>query len=174
MLSIKVFQVSDLDREVTVAADGSISLPLIGRVAAAGKTTQELEKVIARRLGAKYLQSPQVAVTIKQYASQRFTVEGAVKGPGVYPLSGDISLLQALATAKGLDDLADTSNVIIFRQMQGRRAAARFDVSMIRAGRLKDPKIVSGDVIVVDQSGVKTALKEVGRALPLLAVFRLF
>lgn len=174
VLTIKVFQVEDLDREVTVNADGSISFPLIGKVMAAGRTTQELEKAIATRLGAKYLQSPQVAVSVKDYASQKFTVDGAVKAPGVYPLTGDLTLLQALATAKGLTDVARSGNVVIFRQIEGRRAVARFDVSMIRSGQLKDPQIRSGDVVVVDESGFKTTLREVARVAPVIGLFRFF
>ena len=174
LLEISVFQIPDLSRSVRVNSSGEISLPLIGAVQAGGHTVPEVEKTIATKLEAKYLQNPQVTVFIKEYTSQRITVEGAVKKPGIYPVSGRTSLLQAIAMAEGLDSLANLQGIVIFRQIGGKKMGARFDMRAIRNGEAEDPIVYGDDVIVVDQSGSKTAMRRFLEAMPILNVFTIF
>jgi polysaccharide export outer membrane protein len=171
VLDISVFQVPDLTKTVQVSSGGAITLPLIGAVTAAGKTVQELEKDIAAVLGAKYLQSPQVSVFVKEYTSQRVTVEGAVMKPGIYPMTGKTTLLRAIAMAGGLDRVADSRGIVVFREVDGARKAAKFDLPAIRSGKASDPEIAGGDVVVVDQSGAKTALRGVRESLGIFGLF---
>lgn len=174
LIEISVFQIPDLSRTVRVNSSGQISLPLIGMLQAGGQTIQELEKSIAVKLEAKYLQNPQVTAFVKEYTSQRITVEGAVKKPGIYPISGRTSLLQAIAMAEGLDSLANTQGIVIFRQIEGKKMAAVFDLRAIRAGKAQDPIVFGDDIVVVDQSGSKTALRRVLEAIPILNVFTIY
>jgi protein involved in polysaccharide export with SLBB domain len=82
-LRIRVFQVKDMSfDDEQVDASGDIELPLIGKVTAAGLTTEQLEQELARRLGERYLQSPQVSVSVTEGASQKVTVEGDGRRPG--------------------------------------------------------------------------------------------
>lgn len=170
VIEVSVFKVPELSRSVQVADAGTVNLPLIGDVPAAGKTSQEVERDLVKRYGSKYLQSPQVSVFIREYNSQRVTVEGAVKKPGVYPIRGKGSLLQYIATAEGLDPNAD-STVVVFRTTNGKRSAAKFDVSAIRSGSAADPPIQSGDLIVAGTSAVKETFNNILKALPLAGVF---
>ena len=149
---------------------GTINLPLVGEVPAAGKTAQDVERDLTKKLGSKYLQNPQVTVFVKEYNSQRVTMEGAVKKPGVYPIRGKNSLLQFIATAEGLDPNSD-STVVIFRQTNGKRTAARFDVSEIRSGNAEDPIIQSGDVIVAGSSAIKETFNNFLKLVPVAGVF---
>ena len=174
LLQISVFQLEDLDREVRVNSSGMVSLPLIGAVAAGGRTVAELEKEIARRLSESYLQNPQVSVFVKEFTSQRVTVEGAVTKPGIFPITGKTSLLQAIAMSEGLTPLADAQSVIVFRTIEGQRMAALFDLKAIRAGEAEDPLIYGDDIIVVDQSGPRTALKTITDTLRGIVGFRTF
>ena len=141
VLSISVFQVPDLTSNNTqVSGEGTIAMPLIGTIKAAGLTPRQLEGTITAKLKAKYLQSPQVTVDVSQFNSQRYTVEGAVNRPGQFPITGgDASLLRAIASAAGFDRVADTSNVVIFRMNGKQKMAARFDVSQIRSGSRARP-----------------------------------
>ncbi len=157
VLEISVFKVPELTRTAQVAETGTVNLPLVGEVPAAGKTAREIERDLTAKLGAKYLQSPQVTVAVKEYNSQRVTIEGAVKKPGVYPIRGKTSLLQVVATAEGLSPAADTSGVVVFRQTNGKRSAAKFNIDDIRSGQAEDPRIEQGDVIVVSHDGMKAA-----------------
>ena len=174
LIEISVFQVPDLSRTVRVNSGGQISLPLIGVLQAGGLTIQELEAAIGKKLEAKYLQNPQVTAFVKEYTSQRVTVEGSVKKPGIYPISGRTTLLQAIAMAEGLDELANLQGVVIFRQVEGKKMGAVFDMKAIRAGKAEDPLIYGDDIVVVDQSGSKTALRRIIEAIPVLNVFSVY
>jgi polysaccharide biosynthesis/export protein len=173
VIEVSVFGVKDLDRTVQVSSSGMISLPLIKQVKAGGRTQAQLERDIAAKLEATYLQSPQVSVFVKEYNSQRVTVDGAVKKPGIFPTTGDISLLQAIALAEGLNELADPSGILLFRTVDNKRMAARFDLKAIRAGRVQDPILQAGDIVMVDQSSARTTLNDVKNVLPLSGLFQL-
>ena len=161
LLEIAVFGQPELARTVRVDTRGRISLPLIGAIDAVGRTSQQLERLIADRLGENFLQSPQVSVFIKEFTSLRFTVEGAVNKPGVYPLVGQMTLLRALATAGGQGALSDVSEVMLFRvQAATGSVTLKYDVEKIRAGELADPLILNDDLMVVRRSKTRVALKD--------------
>jgi polysaccharide export outer membrane protein len=172
VIEFSVFKVPELTRTVQVAETGTVNLPLLGEVQAAGRTAHQVERELASQLGKKYLQSPQVTILVKEYNSQRVTVEGAVKRPGVYPLRGKTSLLQVIATAQGLDTVSDTT-VVVFRHVEGKRHAARFDVARIRSGETSDPAIESGDVVVAPSSAMKGTFDLILKSLPITTVFAL-
>lgn len=171
VLTISVFRVPELSTTVQVADTGTINLPLIGEVPASGRTAQEIEQDVTAQLGEKYLQNPQVTVFIKEYNARRVTVDGSVKKPGVYPLRGRTSLLQAITMADGLDNNRASGDVVVFRQIDGKRTAARFNLDEIRAGTASDPVIEPGDVVIVDDSAAKIVLHNVLRVLPVTNVF---
>jgi polysaccharide export outer membrane protein len=170
LLDISVFNVPELSKSVQVSGSGTINLPLLGEMAAAGKTTEELERELTKKLGEKYLQNPQVTVLVKEYNSQRVTIEGAVNKPGVYPITTNTSLLQLVAMAGDFQQTSDSS-VLILRTANGKRSAARFDVADIQNGRAHDPMIQSGDVVVAGTSAIKSGFNTIMKALPLAGVF---
>lgn len=174
LLKVSVFGVEELDRTVRVNADGQISMPLIGGVMAGGRSIPELEAELARRYGDGFLQQPQVSVFVEEYASQRITVAGAVEDPGIYPLTGRTTLLQAIALADGLDPLADLGGVIVFREVGGRRMAAVYDMRELRRGRIADPQLYGNDMVIVEQSGSKTAFRRIIESIPVLGLFRIY
>ena len=165
VLEIDVFQVDDLDRIVKVDPRGTISLALVNSMIAADKTVSQLQADIASAYGARYLQNPQVTVFIKDSAGQLVTVEGAVSKPGIYPIASSATLLQVVAQAGGLQDIADNSKIYVYRQYGDKKAVANFDVRSIRSGKKKDPRIYGGDLIISFQSDSKVALKNLKEAL---------
>ncbi|MGX5672847.1 polysaccharide biosynthesis/export family protein [Thermomonas fusca] len=175
LLQISVFGVQDLDKEVRVNSNGQISLPLVGGVMAGGRTIPELEAELAKKYAEGFLQNPQVSVFVKEYSSQRITLEGAVKKPGIYPITGRTSLLQAIALAEGVDDkIADLGGIVLMRQVEGKRQAAVFDLRLVRKGMIDDPQVYGDDIIVVEQSGSKSAFRRFIEAVPAIGVFRWF
>lgn len=175
LLQISVFGVQDLDKEVRVNSNGQISLPLVGGVMAGGRTIPELESELARKYADGFLQNPQVSVFVKEYSSQRITLEGAVKKPGIYPITGRTSLLQAIALAEGVDDkVADLGGIVLMRQVEGKRQAAVFDLRLVRKGLVDDPQVYGDDIIVVEQSGSKSAFRRFIETAPAIGVFRWF
>jgi polysaccharide biosynthesis/export protein len=173
LVEISVFGVQDLNRSVQVSSSGMISLPLIKTVRAAGLTQNQLEQSIAAKLEKTYLQSPQVSVFVKEYNSQRITVDGAVQKPGIFPVVGKVSLLQAVALAQGLSSIADPSGVLVFRTVDGKRMVARFDLRQVRAGKIDDPFLQAGDIVMVDESKSRTMLRDITQAVPLTGLFQL-
>jgi polysaccharide export outer membrane protein len=171
VVDISVFKVSELSRTAQVSEAGTISFPLVGEVMAAGKTARELEKELTAQLGGKYLQKPQVAVMVKEFNSQRVTVEGAVKRPGVFPMQGSLSLLQAVALAQGFDQISDET-VVVVRTSNGKRSAARFDVGSIRSGTTQDPPLQAGDILIAGTSTLKEGLNFL-KGIPLTSAFAL-
>lgn len=175
LIEISVFQAPELSRTVRVGARGTLTLPLIGQLNAGGLTGHELEMLIAAKLRESYLQDPQVSVFIKEYISQRVTVEGSVNKPGVFPISGKTTLLQAIAMAGGLDKLADTSDIKVFRDRKdGSREAVQYDIDPIRKGEAQDPVLLTSDVIVVGKSGARSTIKDITETLRDISIFGLF
>lgn len=172
LLKIDVFQVQEFSRTVRVSAAGKISLPLVGAVQAAGLTTAALEQLIAQRLSETYLQEPYVSVFVEEYASQRVTVEGQVRKPGIYALKGRTTLLQAVALAEGLLDLADAQRVQIFRlDATGRKVVTDYDIEAVRSGTVEDPVLLGDDVIVVQKAPGRSFMKALTDTLRGFVIF---
>ena len=174
LLTISVLSVPELNKDVRVKSNGQVTLPLIGVIMAGGRTIPELEGDLARKYSDGYLQRPQVSVFVKEFTSQRVTLEGAISKPGIYPINGSMTLIQAIAVAGGLDDkIADMSGIVLIRQVNGQRMAAAYDLRQVRKGVLEDPMIYGGDIITVEQSASKSAMRRFIETLPLLGVFSL-
>ncbi|HSI41948.1 MAG TPA: polysaccharide biosynthesis/export family protein [Xanthobacteraceae bacterium] len=173
VLAVNVFNVPELTGDFQVSPGGRISLPLVGEVQASGRSVEQIRLELATTLGRKYLQSPQVTVTVKDYKSQRVTVEGAVAKPGVFDMKGSTSLLQAIAMAEGATRYAEPENVLVFRQVGSQRQAARFDINQIRSGKVEDPTLKAGDVVVVAESSAKAGVRDLIQFLPLAGAFAL-
>jgi polysaccharide export outer membrane protein len=173
VLKVSVFQVADLSGDYDVDLTGHIALPLIGRVKAVNLTVSELDQKLTQALGAKYLQAPDVTVGVKTSSARVVTVDGSVRQPGVFPITNrQMTLMQVIAMARGTDDAANPKRVAVFRQIEGQRMAAAFDLVSIRRGEAEDPRIYSGDIVVVDGSNVRAIQREILSALPILSVFR--
>src|SRR5262249_59045482 len=163
------FQVNDLNSAVQVNQDGTVTLPLIGKVQVAGKTTSEAEQIIAGKLRQKYLQSPQVSLSVKTYG-KRITVSGEVKQPLVLGDDGSTTLSQGIARAGGVSEIANAQRVHIARSKDQHVQDEIFNLDDVQAGKATDPLLKGGDIVVVEQSGTKVAFKSVSALLP-FAVF---
>lgn len=175
LLEIKVFGVDQLNSTVRVDPRGQVTLPLIGPVTVAGLTAQGAEQLVAAKLRENYLQNPQVSLFIKEYTTQRVTVEGAVNRPGVYPLRGHSTLLTSLALAGGPARMSETTQVMLFRpDGTGRRVATVHNLDLIRTGQLDDPVVLNDDLIVVNRTASRVVLRDslFGDVLDVLNPFR--
>jgi polysaccharide export outer membrane protein len=173
-LTIKVFKMPDLSGDFEVDLTGQISVPLIGSVTATEYTTAELDEQLTKKLGAKYLQNPDVSVGVKSSTSRSVTVDGAVAKAGGFPVLGAVSLMQAIAQAGGATPEANLRRVAIFRQIGGKRQAAAFDLASIRRGEMEDPPVYAGDIIIVDGSSIKALQKSILNSLPIASIFKPF
>lgn len=99
VLTITSFDQEDLSGKYPVDADGTFTFPLIGRVKAGGLTLRELEAELKRLLKDGFFKDPQLAVGVETYKSQKIHIVGEVRNPATYPLTGDMSLIEAIASA---------------------------------------------------------------------------
>jgi polysaccharide export outer membrane protein len=161
LLDIEVLDADNLRRTVRVNAAGAVSMPLIGLITVAGLTPHEAEERVAGRYSEKLLQNPQVSVFVKEFTAERITIEGAVSRPGIFPLTGPMTLLRALAVAGGFAAIANAQEVMVYRfDDQKRRESLVYDVEKIRAGKAEDPVIRGEDLIVVQRDGARAALRD--------------
>ena len=174
-LTVTVFGVKDLEADsIQVDAVGQIQLPLIGTVHAQGRTVRELSDEIAKRLDEHYLRDAQVSVVVADSANQKITVEGAVTDPGVFQIPGRMSLLQAMAMAKGPTNRANLKNVAIYRQVDGKRERLLFNCEQIRTGAAEDPEMLGNDVVVVSESGKLAFFREMVGDVGAFSIFAIF
>lgn len=161
LIEVEVFEMENLKRTVRINAAGLVSLPLIGSVQIAGLTPTEVEVRIAEKYSEKYLQNPQVSVFVKEFTSERITVEGAVARPGIFPLTGQLTLLRVIALAGGFGTIANPTEVMLFRvNDKNVREVAIFDVEKIRSGKAEDPVIKGDDMIVVQRDKTRALIKD--------------
>lgn len=115
VLVINVWKEPDISRSVTVRLDGAISLPLVGEVQAAGRTTVQLKNEITKKLQ-QYISEPEVAVIVQQMMSKRFNILGEVLKPGSYLLTNSTTVLDAIALAGGFRDFAKQKAIYVLRR----------------------------------------------------------
>ena len=113
VVTIVVFGEPDLSRKYTIEQDGTFTFPHIGRVTARGLTLRALEAELKKQLAAGYLRDPQISVAVEAYRSQKILVMGQVAQPGEYQLTGDMTLLAAIAKAGSVTSMAGREVVIV-------------------------------------------------------------
>ena len=168
-LTIEVFNVGDLSRDVVVDSGGRVTMPLVGTIDANGMTAPELASRIDAVLRGKYVRDPQVTVTIKGSVSQVVTVDGAVDRPGAYPVTNQSTLLRTLALSGGLTEFAKQDDVVILRTVGQRRMAGLYNIGQIRRGVYDDPAIYPSDVVVVGDSPSRRLFRDFIAVAPVLA-----
>ncbi len=168
-LSIDVVGVSELNqRDIQVDASGRLNFPLVGTIAVGGKTPGEVAQQIETGLRAQYVRNPQVSVNLKKTVSQVVTVDGEVKEPGMYPILGPMTLVRAVAAAKGMTEYAKVDDVVIMRKVQGTTYAALYNLKAIRQGAYDDPEVFANDVVIVGESRSRRLFKDFLTVVPLL------
>lgn len=152
VLDITVWKNTDLSKTVQVRPDGRISLPLIGDVAAVGRTSAQLTEEISTRLKS-YMENPTVSIVVKEVNSYAIFVLGEVVKPGRYPLKSKTTLLQAITLASGFTPVASRNKIVIFRfAKEGEplmKIKASYDDIVLRDGVNQNIELKPGDTIVV-------------------------
>ncbi|HET9160629.1 MAG TPA: SLBB domain-containing protein, partial [Caulobacteraceae bacterium] len=122
---------------------------------------------------AKWLKDPQITVLVKQARQDTVVVDGSVQSPGIFPITEGMSLIKAIALAKGTDQLADAKHVVVFRMVNNQRVAGVFDLNEIRSGKAADPPIYPNDTIVVASSGTRRTLRDIVGLTPIVSLLPL-
>ncbi len=149
-LSISVWKEDNMQLEVLVAPDGSISYPLAGEIKASGLTTEQLRKKLVSKLK-RYIPDPVVTVSVLQSLSNKVYVVGKVARPGEYTATGYLDVLQVLSLAGGVTPYADASEIKIVRRTSTGTKVFHFDYDEVASGEQLGTNIVlkAGDTVVV-------------------------
>src|SRR5579885_2343392 len=150
VLDISVWKEPDLSRSLPVRLDGKISMPLLNDVQAAGLTATELSQSITEKLK-KYLNAPRVTVMVSQMNSQRIYVLGEVTRPGAYPLLPGMTILQAISSAGGLTQFANSKRIFLLRNESQTLNKYSFNYNEVLDGRRPEQNLTlrAGDTVVV-------------------------
>jgi polysaccharide biosynthesis/export protein len=151
VLSVLVWKEPELSvREVVVRSDGKISLPLINDIQASGLSTRQLREQITERLR-DFVAAPNVAVTVVRSLSRSVTVMGQVGKPGAYVLGAPMTVLDVLARAGGLTEMAKAKSIKIVRTEGGKTVQYSFNYKDVIKGKNLQQNITlkSGDIVLV-------------------------
>ena len=150
MLEIFVWRNEQLSREVVVRPDGKISLPLIQDIQAEGLRILQLKDQITRRFG-EYLEHPKVTVIVKQINSYKVSVLGRVTKPGVYPITGNTTVVEAIGMAGGFTEWANKRKITVITNEGGKKKKIRVNYKKIISGKDPSQNVIlnRGDTIIV-------------------------
>jgi polysaccharide export outer membrane protein len=150
MLEISVWKNNDLSRQVVVLPDGTINFPIVGRFSAGGETVAQLKVEMEKKLR-HYIPEPELTIIVQQVNSMVVYVIGKVNRPGHIPLNRNISILQALAMAGGLNIFANPRNISIVRKNRKGTLIIPFDYKAVTEDNQMEENIQlqRGDVVVV-------------------------
>ena len=150
VLDVSVWKDEALTRQVLVRPDGRISFPLAGEIMAAGRSVEDVRIELEKRLK-KYVPDAPVTVVLTQLQSSRIYVVGKVNHPGMFTVQGEITVIQAIALAGGLDRFADKDDIYVLRRIQHDQKSLSFDYSKVSHGKDLESNIslVPGDTVVV-------------------------
>lgn len=155
LIAVTVFGEPDLAAQDRLSADGSVMLPLLGRVKISGRTAAGAAETIRQMLAADYLVSPQVNVSVVEHTKDYFTILGQVSSPGAYvlPPTGKLPFLQAIGMAGGFTRIASQSKITVKRKVSGREQVIKVDGKKLANDRNEASfEILPGDVIIVGES----------------------
>jgi polysaccharide export outer membrane protein len=154
VLEVNVWNNSNISRaSLPVRPDGTITLPLIGDIQAAGRTPTELKDEVKRRL-AEFLkdEAANVQVGVVQANSYRFTCQGNVEAPGVYPSPDYVRIATAIALCGGINRYGNSERITIERQdRKGEVRRIPINLKLITSGKRPDMNIyiMPGDTILI-------------------------
>ncbi|MFH0810093.1 MAG: polysaccharide biosynthesis/export family protein [Pseudomonadota bacterium] len=150
VIELQVWKEPDLTHQVVIRTDGKISLPLLGEVVAAGKTTGQLEAELVEGYS-QFLANPVVTVVVREPNSSKFFVVGEVMRPGEYSLPRGITVLQGISTAGGFTEWANRRKLLVVRRLGDQEQHLRVDYKRVVFGdRPQDNcPLLPGDTIVV-------------------------
>jgi polysaccharide export outer membrane protein len=166
LIEVSVFDVPELSSiKLRIPQSGLASLPLIGSVTASGRTALELQSDIASRLQLKYMHDPQVSVFVHEHRSQRISVMGSVRQGGVFTLTHQLRLADALALAGGITEDAGPMVYVVRRAAPQSGPASTgggapgqamtvVDLESLAEGKQElNLPLMAGDVIEVARAG---------------------
>lgn len=173
-LRVEVFNVPEMQRDIMTDGEGNFSFPLVGVIAAAGKTPDMISDEIRGKLIGRYVKDPSVTVNFKTTSnplalqSQAVTVDGQVNRAGSYPVVGRMTLMRAVAMAGGTTEFAKLEDVVVFRDVGNKKYVGIYNLEAVRRGNYADPEIFPNDIVIVGDSPQRRMFKDILQTVPAL------
>ena len=153
VIEVRVYNEPELSATHQVQANGTVRLPLVGAVDAAGLTPDELTVRIEASYNERYLRDADVSILIREFNSRKVFVLGQVAKPGPYQFDGRMTVLGAIAQAGGTLKTADSNRTLLTRDDEaGKQVRVVVELSEIERGGVPDVELVPGDIIYVPES----------------------
>jgi protein involved in polysaccharide export with SLBB domain len=149
VFAVKVYGEKELSGEHQISPEGTVDIPLIGRVTVKGQTPSEIGRKLEERFAAGYLKTPYVSVYVKQYNSKKVFVLGMVRKPGTFPLTAGMNVVEAVTMAGGFTEAANTNFVVVTRKQDGREVRIPVPVEEISKGLAANLDLKAGDIVFV-------------------------
>lgn len=164
VISVNVFPAEEFSKEVTVQPDGTIEIPLLGSLKAAGLKADDLQKILTARFS-KYVSNPSITINVRKFSSNRVAVIGQIQQPGYFEYREGMRLLDLVAQAGGTQDYARRDRVRIFRRIKSEdgkvsEQVIKADLEEVFAGKMdKNIVLASGDIVYIPRKSYSTAAK---------------
>ena len=149
VFTVKVYGEKDLCGEHQISPEGTVDIPLVGRVEVEGRTPSEIGRELEERFLAGYLKSPYVSVYVKQYNSKKIFVLGMVRKPGTFPLTTGMNVVEAVTMAGGFTETANANFVVVTRKQDGQEVRIPVPVEEISKGLAANLDLKAGDIVFV-------------------------
>ncbi|MDH3624140.1 MAG: polysaccharide export protein [Myxococcales bacterium] len=150
--SVRVFGEEALSGDHQVAPNGTINFPLLGAVEVKGLEPTAVAAKLENELRDRdLLRNPHVSVYVREYASKRISVVGAVANPGAFPLEPGMTVVQAISMAGGFSSLADRDGTVVTRRIGDETVRYRVPVERVTRGQAEDIEVAAGDIIFVPE-----------------------
>ncbi len=173
-LRVEVFGVPEMQRDIMTDGEGNFSFPLVGEIAAGGKTPDIIADEIRTKLAGRYVRNPEVTVNFMSSdnplaaQSRTVTVDGQVNRAGAYPVVGRVTLMRAVALAGGVNEFAKLEDVVVFRNVGSQSYVGIYNLEAIQRGNYADPEIFANDIVVVGDSPQRRRFKDILQIVPAL------
>jgi polysaccharide export outer membrane protein len=149
IFALRVYGEKELSGDHQVSPEGTVDVPLIGRLDVAGMTPSEIASAIQVRLQKGYLREPYVSVYVKEYNSKKIFVLGMVRKPGTFPYKGGMNVVEAVTLAGGFTETANTNFVVVTRKMNGSEIRIPVPVEKISKGLAANLELQAGDIVFI-------------------------
>lgn len=149
VFAVKVYGEKELSGEHQISPEGTVDIPLVGRIEVQGQTPSEIASKLEERFLDGYLKSPHVSVYVKQYNSKKIFVLGMVRKPGTFPLTAGMNVVEAVTMAGGFTEAANANFVVVTRKQDGQEVRIPVPVEEISKGLAPNLDLKAGDIVFV-------------------------
>ena len=151
VFELRVYREKELTGIHRVSIDGTVDIPLVGRIRVEQLSRDEVVDLLRSKLE-QFIKAPQVSIFVKERKSKRIFVFGQVKKPGTFEFESNMNIIQAITLAGGFDKLADQNGAYVNRIIEGQEKRIEVSVKDIGRGQATNFLLQAGDIVYIPES----------------------